>query len=62
MPGIAYNGRFKAKIRKEGWWICLGTFDTHRRAELAELLARYWYKNGVALFDIPRTARTKEAI
>lgn len=62
MPGQAYNNRWKAKIKRDGWWACLGTFDIHRRAELAEELAKHWYKTGTSIFDIPRAPHTKEAI
>lgn len=62
MPHKSPQGTYIATIRHEGYPYYMGTFETQRRAEIAELIAYHWLKLGVEIGKIPFRNKTKDAI
>lgn len=56
------QGTWFATIRHDKYPYYMGTFETERRAEIAELLAYHWLDSGVEISKIPRKNKTKDAI
>ena len=56
------QGTWLATIRHERYPYYMGTFETERRAEIAELLAYHWLKAGSEIGKIPFRNKTKDAI
>jgi len=61
MPSKNKHGAYAASIKYYGWNIYLGAFESHRRAYLAEELARFWRRSGVKVDDIPSKSSFKDA-